>query len=519
MTRTVGDRGVLLEFADNEHVHAATRAARQLYGDLLEEVVAGHETLLLVWRDGSVVPDVAELARERVSFTPSTDDSDDPSVAVVRVIYDGADLNDVASRLGVTRDGIVDLHSEAEYVVAFMGFSPGFPYLLAAGTAGDVAPLLAAPRLASPRTQVPAGSVAIAAGYCGIYPQVSPGGWNLLGHTDAVLFDPERAQPALLEPGMRVRFTAVEMADRPEPRGDLPPLRGSGSTQVEVVSPGAFTTIQDLGRPGWAHVGVPPSGAADPAALALANQLVGNDPGAPALETTLVGPRLRALEETVVAITGAPVGGVAMHTAIRLRCGEELRTGTARSGLHSYIAFAGGIDVPLVLGSAATDVLTGLGPAPLAAGDRLSLSSPARVTGTSGAKGTLSCAFGPRSAEGSDGVTELPILWGPREDWFTAQARETLISTEFTVTPASNRIGLRLSGPRLQHAHSGELPSEGLVAGAIQVPPDGQPILLLNDHPTTGGYPVIAVVSSAAICRAGQLRPGQRIRFAAADHG
>jgi biotin-dependent carboxylase-like uncharacterized protein len=284
-------------------------------------------------------------------------------------------------------------------------------------------------------------------------------------------------------------------------------------TTVEVISPGALTTIQDLGRPGWAHIGVPRSGAADRESLKLANQLVGNDHGAAALETTLTGPTLHAGGDTVVALTGAPVGNVPMNTPIELRADEVLKLGAARRGLRTYIAFRGGIDVPLVLGSAAADVLTGLGPAPLARGDVL------RIGAATGGRAIGAPARVPPPPDDVPQEPTLHTILGPRDDWFTSEALERLTTAQFTVTPSSNRVGLRLEGPKLDRTRAGELPSEGLVAGAIQVPPSGQPIMLLADHPTTGGYPVIAVVHSADLALAGQLRPGQRLRFAAAIAG
>jgi KipI family sensor histidine kinase inhibitor len=206
--RPVGDHAVLLELDDNASVHAAARIARARLGHQLSEIVPGDRTLLLVWPDGSTVSDISELALERASSEISDDDAARPEAVVIPVRYDGADLEAVAAQLALSSKGVVELHSGTVYSVAFVGFSPGFPYLVA--DAGDEAlRLLELPRLATPRTEVPVGSVAVAAGYCGIYPRSSPGGWNLLGRTDVVLFDAERAAPALLEPGARVRFEAV----------------------------------------------------------------------------------------------------------------------------------------------------------------------------------------------------------------------------------------------------------------------------------------------------------------------
>ena len=284
-------------------------------------------------------------------------------------------------------------------------------------------------------------------------------------------------------------------------------------TQIEVIAPGALTTVQDLGRPGWAHIGVPRSGAADRPALRLGNRLIGNDEGAPGLETTLSGPQLRVDGPTVVALTGAPADAavgdrpVPMHRAFALEPGDVLKVGTARAGLRTYITFRGGIDVPLVLGSAATDLLTGLGPARLAPGETL------RVGAAWGGRTSGTPALQPPPVPELPRFPHLQILVGPRNDWFTAESVQRLGAEPFTLNHASNRIGLRLDGPRLDRARPDELPSEGLVPGAIQVPPDGRPILLLADHPTTGGYPVIAVVISEDLPIAAQLRPGQQLRF------
>lgn len=215
--RRVGDHAVLLELPDNASVHAAARAARDRFGDQLVEVVPGHCTVLLVWDEGredaaAFMSSLNALAELASAFKEDMNASgNEPSeVVTIPVRYDGADVQAVAARLGLSGETVVELHSAAVYTVAFMGFSPGFPYLIAAGRGGgedgEVERLLAVPRLETPRTEVPAGSVAVAAGYCGIYPRSSPGGWNLLGRTEVALFDAERDPPALLEPGTRVRF-------------------------------------------------------------------------------------------------------------------------------------------------------------------------------------------------------------------------------------------------------------------------------------------------------------------------
>src|SRR5579875_3034739 len=214
-------------------------------------------------------------------------------------------------------------------------------------------------------------------------------------------------------------------------------------TSVTVLAPGALTTIQDLGRPGWAHIGVPRSGAADRESLRLANRLVGNADGAAALETTLMGPRLRFDGPATVALTGAPVEARAgdrhlpMNEPVTLEAGEDLRVGTARRCLRTYVAFGGGIDVPLVLGSAATDLLTGLGPDPLTRGDSL------RLRGDRGGRAIGPPAPYPPPTPGLPHLPRLQVVLGPRSDWFTPASITRLLTGEFTVSQASNRIGVR----------------------------------------------------------------------------
>ncbi|MFF7780597.1 biotin-dependent carboxyltransferase family protein [Streptomyces tanashiensis] len=278
---------------------------------------------------------------------------------------------------------------------------------------------------------------------------------------------------------------------------------------VAVVRAGALTTVQDLGRPGFAHLGVPRSGALDPAALRLVNRLAGNGEDAAVLETTVDGCALRPRCAVTVVVGGAPcpvrVDGrpAAWGTTVRVGAGSVLEIGAAARGLRSYVAFGGGIAVPPVLGSRSTDLLSGLGPAPLADGVVLPLGAASAV------RGSVDAAPWP----GPPDELVLRVRPGPRDDWFTAEALRTFTTRAYRVSPASNRIGLRLEGPALERAVPGELASEGMVLGAVQVPPDGRPVVFLADHPTTGGYPVVAVVREPDLGAAAQAVPGTPVRF------
>ena len=279
---------------------------------------------------------------------------------------------------------------------------------------------------------------------------------------------------------------------------------------LEVLDPGPLTTVQDAGRPGLAHLGVPASGALDRPSARLANRLVGNEVQAALLECTVSGPTLRAGPGgALVAVTGAPapvhVAGRACDVGVALwvPAGEVLRVGPATAGLRSYIAVRGGLQVEPVLGSRSYDVLSGLGPAPLAAGQRLPVGP---------ACGTVPAADVVPPPD-LDAEPLLPVVLGPRDDWFAPDAVVLLTAARWTVTADSNRIGVRLAGPPLARRRHEQLPPEGVVTGSVQVPADGQPVLFLADHPTTGGYPVLAVVDEDALPAAAQARPGTTLRF------
>ncbi|AOW95069.1 allophanate hydrolase [Rhodococcus sp. WMMA185] len=280
---------------------------------------------------------------------------------------------------------------------------------------------------------------------------------------------------------------------------------------LEIVRTGPLTTVQDRGRPGYASIGVGESGAADRFAHDCANRLVGNHSDAATLEVTLGGLAVRASGAVSIAVTGArtPVTvnsePCSDYTMLHLKSGDLLELAYASEGLRSYISVRGGFDVPAVMGSRSTDTLSWIGPDPVAEGDRLPVGTEAGDWPAD--------EFVPPPA-----TPENPLMMqaspGPRDDWFTPASVAALFRETWTVSSDTNRVGARLHGPGpLHHSITDELPSEAMVAGALQVPPDGRPILFLADHPVTGGYPVIAVVAEADLPAAAQLRPGHRVRF------
>lgn len=290
--------------------------------------------------------------------------------------------------------------------------------------------------------------------------------------------------------------------------------RRTAAGAVRVVDPGPLTTVQDLGRRGWAHLGVPRAGAVDRAAAALANRLVGNAPEAALLETTMGGVVLETLSAVTLAVTGAEcdvlVGEVHARAgaALTVRRGTTVRVGPARRGARSYVALRGGLEVDPVLGSRSTDTLAWVGPPRPGAGDVLPV-------GREGGEVPAGEAW-PAGDLGSPLV--LRIMRGPRADWLPDAQWAALDGSSLTVGAHSDRVGLRLHGASLER-REGEVPSEGIVLGSVQLPPSGELVVFLADHPTTGGYPLVGVVDDRDLDRCGQLRPGEQVVVRVMEEG
>lgn len=497
-----------------------------LYERLQQSPIAGVTSLVPAARTllVSFAPEriaAGELARRLLAQPLTASDHIQGERIEIPVHYDGEDLDDVARLLDLTTDEVIRRHGEHDYRVAFCGFAPGFAYL-ADGAGFDV------PRRPTPRTSIPAGAVALADTFSGIYPTASPGGWQLIGTTPLDMWDIKRTPPALLQPGMWVRFIATdtppERTSVPVSAIDMAPLDTTTddapvqTPTLEVIHPGLQTLFQDLGRLGQTAQGVSMAGAMDKGALRTANRMVGNPSDAAALEVTLGGLKLRCHRPALIGLAGAPLtvsilteaGKTLTHASdrpIELAPGDVLTLDTPSAGLRSYLALRGGFEVPPVLGSRSTDTLAKLGPRPLARGDQL---RAARLPATALSLDTPELPELPRAGQ----TVTLDIVMGPRSDWFTARSLDTLCAQSWEVTTQSDRVSLRLQGEQaLERTDDAELPSEGTVTGAIQVPTNGQPVLFLADHPLTGGYPVIACVADYHLDLAGQIPVDARIRF------
>ncbi|MEO7797404.1 MAG: 5-oxoprolinase subunit PxpB [Opitutaceae bacterium] len=418
----------------------------------------------------------------------------------------GPDLPTVARHTALSPAEVIKLHGEGDYMVHAIGFSPGFPYL------GGLAPALHAPRLATPRVRVAAGSVGIGGAQTGVYPLSTPGGWQLIGRTPLKLFDHRRATPSLLQIGDRVKFRAITaeefiaaesvVVETPEVTRQSPHV---SAARVRVLRGGMLTTVQDLGRLGHRAEGVPLTGAADPVAMRVANWLVGNEENAATLEFTLVGPELEFLADAVVALGGAAFDEFPRWQPVQVPAGTRLKFGAARAGCRGYLAIAGGFDVETVLGSAGTYLRAafgGFGGRALRDGDEIAWHAQTRQV-TSGWR------IDQRVLPAYGSAPTLRVVRGAQAE----PLLDALLTGEFTVTPRSDRMGLRLAGPSMPRGEMKELVSTAVAPGTIQVPADGRPIILLADAQTIGGYPQVAHVITVDLPLAAQLRPGDRLRF------
>jgi KipI family sensor histidine kinase inhibitor len=533
--REAGDSALLLQVGEptivpesNARAIAIARAIRQRAVPGVRDVVSTFRSVAVFFDPLST--DVASVAAV-LHEAAGADLSEEPGRVVdVPVVYGGdtgPDLAEVAAFAGCTPEAVVERHAFKPYRVYMLGFLPGFPYM------AHVDPTIAAPRHAQPRLRVAAGSVGIAGAQTGIYPRESPGGWQIIGRTSATLFDPTQTPPALFAPGDQVRFVPVD--DRAltartstvrEPGRVLDAGRAGPrrtSRFITVLRPGLLTTVQDSGRWGYQSLGVPVAGPMDHASHRLANVIVGNSPGAATLEATLVGPELRMEQETFVALTGADlratVDGAAapLYTPVHCHQDSVLRFGERRGGTRAYVAFDGGVAPEPVLGSRATHVLSGLGGIDgraLKPGDRLTLGEKTKP----GLIASRAVRITPRWPGGG---ARLRVLPGPQADYFDRSALDALQRLHFTISPQSDRMGYRLAAPgdRLPATAlipgrvRGEMISDVTFMGGLQIPPSGDPILLMADRQTTGGYPQLAVVITADLPVAGQLGPGDWIEF------
>ena len=503
---------LLVELNDLDETLALLAALQAVPLPGMKELVPAARTLMIGFApEETSAEEIAAGVAARDLVAPLAREA---TLVEVPVRYDGEDLEEVAAITGLSVDEVIRRHSAATYMVAFCGFAPGFGYLVG----GD--PALQVPRRKTPRTRIPAGSVALAGAFTGVYPQNSPGGWQIIGTTPVKMWDITRNPPAYFQPGYQVRFTDLaKVKTQLQAVAVASPVAIDEAGAFKILSAPLPPLFQDLGRFGQTGQGVSASGALDRGAFKAANRVVGNDEAAVCLELMGGGFSFRVQAAAVIALTGAPCG-ISIRTEtgrmlpgqpyapIALEPGDVVSLAAPARGMRYYLAVRGGFEVETILGSAATDTLAIVGPAPVQAGQTLKVKPASGLRAVS-----LDEAPEFEFPKAGDEVT-LDLVMGPRPDWFTAAALETLATEAWVVTPQSNRVGIRLDGEGiLERSRTEELPSEGTVTGAVEVPANGKPLLFLADHPLTGGYPVIGAVAEYHLDLAGQVPVGAKIRF------
>ncbi|KQS75534.1 allophanate hydrolase [Rhizobium sp. Leaf384] len=508
---------LLVELADLQETLAlfASLEAEPVSG--IVDLVPAARTLMIRFQASSSTPQA--LAREVATRDLSARIAPSDKRVDIPVRYEGEDLADVAELTGLSVDEVIRRHVDSAFTVAFCGFAPGFGYLVG----GD--PALQVPRRQSPRTRIPAGSVALAGAFSGVYPQESPGGWQIIGVTPEKMWDLSRDPPALFQPGYHVQFydlakRSYSVASPISPKTVVASNADAGGVSFTVLAAPMPALFQDAGRFGQTGQGVSSAGALDQGAYRAANRVVGNPPGKTCLELTLGGFSVSVSGRTVIGITGAPcpieirdvegrVQQAETYRPISLEPGDVVTLGEPARGMRSYLSVRGGFDVTPILGSTSTDTLAIVGPDPVIKGAVLKAGTD--MAGLEAVSIEETAAFVHPAA---NDIVTLDVVLGPRSDWFTEAGLDALSSQVFHVTPQSNRVGIRLAGDTpLERRDKAELPSEGTATGAIQVPHSGQPVLFLADHPLTGGYPVIATVADYHLDLAGQIPVNARIQF------
>lgn len=463
----------------------------------IRDLVSSFDSLAVHFdpRDGEAVMDWLKSI-EIPTTLKDVETSDRTHVIPLRY---GNDLDKVAKKLGRTMDEVIRLHSSATYTVAAIGFSPGFPYLIGLPKGLHI------PRLDTPRP-VSAGSVAIAGDQAGIYPFNSQGGWHLIGQTSLTLFDPQNDPPSLLAPGDQVKFSAVESLPSCITISKSPSAKAHGA--IEIIEAGPLTSVQDLGRHGYQSMGVTPGGAMDPIAAKVANALLGNSENHALLECAMLGPVLKFHRPCSIAMLGW--SDHRCGRPIEMAAGEVLDLRLPTIGTYGYLAFAGGIDVPPVLGSRSTDLRAKFGGHH---GSRLQIGDHLEI-------GEAPC--GPRRADwhirwpydhAKGRTLILRFIRGMQSDWFNPSSLESFVSAEFHISSKSDRVGMRLDGPQMTRVTDAEMVSQAVVRGSIQVPPDGTPIVLMAECQTIGGYPQIGHVISADLPKLARTSTSTSLRF------
>ncbi len=471
---------------------------------------------------------MAQAVLEKMDCAEDSAKNEHSRLVKIPVCYEdddfAPDLADVAKNAHLTPSEVIKIHSEKEYLIYMLGFLPGFAYL------GGLDKRLETPRLTTPRTKINAGSVAIGGSQTGLYPVDSPGGWRIIGRTPLKVFDPERETSFLYAAGDRIKFEPITRQEYDSFSEEQWLIKNGFATGhdeakkrqrfvctggIKILDGGMQTTVQDLGRKGFEKYGIGESGAMDKKSFALANSLVGNKKNAACLETTLKGPDISFTTDCVFAITGANLNAqldgslVPMNTAVKCRAGSVLKCGFAGNGLRSYIAFKGGVIVPLVFNSSSTNVKSRMGGyfgRKLASGDELALGDNFRL------QTQVQAPTSGQSQTQQTEILKIKVVKGAQFDFFSEQSVAIFTQNTYTVSPESDRMGIRFTGESLNCGKT-DIISDSIAFGAVQITSAGLPVVMAADRQTTGGYAKIAAVTKESMNKLAQAVPGTKIKF------
>jgi KipI family sensor histidine kinase inhibitor len=504
----VGDE---ISLGCNAKVHRLFAALSKMEG--VDEVTPAYASLAARVNPTSTKVASVVRAAEKAWVGKAADEAKGRLVKVPVCYEEGfaPDLGWVAKNAGLKTEEVIVLHSSKEYTCMMLGFSPGFVYL------DEVDPKIKADRLETPRTKVQAGSVGIAGAQTGIYGLETPGGWRLIGRTPLTMFNAHASPPTPVGPGDRVKFERISAEEFKfvKKAAAAPPSFMAGNPVLEVRQPGLFSTVQDMGRPGFRHLGVPGSGGLDVLSQSQSNYVVGNPGSSPAIEVMGGFFSVKALADVVVAVTGGDceltVGGrkAETYSPLLLREGDELAMGRT-TGLLNYLSVAGKLAIESVMGSCSTYSIGGFGGysgRALKAGDMLGvegLSDHVLMRSVPASARTLSSGDPIEAVRGSLGDSEPATGNAP-------------FGSEFMVSEVSDRTGYRLKCSQRIPGARGQVLTYPTYPGYLQIPPDGSPIVLQRDCPTTGGYQLAAAILPSEMGRFSQLKPGAKVRFEEVD--
>ncbi len=540
----IGDHSVLIDFSKSNQVlkdiHELSKLLFANKPSWAAEIVPGLDSLVVQLQyelnDPKQIRQTAFTDLEKIGkqLEKRTKGKTYPTkIHRIQVCYHpdvALDLIAIAQVCKLSPEQVVNLHKSSTYTVDILGFMPGFAYF------SGLNPKLQLPRLASPRPAVPKGSVAIAELQTAIYPRTTPGGWNIIGRSPNTLFDIEQNPPGLFMAGDHMQIEEIsldalqKLEQKNQPKEIIRTL-DTNKANIEVIQPGTFSTIQDDPRSGLSHWAVGPGGACDLPSLHLANALVGNTLEMAAIEMTSSGPSLLFNTPTCVAWVGAHCEGVVNGQRIPgnrpawLASGSTLKFTSLEPGFRTILAIGGGLNLPNILGRAGSHISADIGPKRLEKGDLLQLKDPKAPLKSSFLKNLLKeddlpcfpkwhirSPFIPTSP-----ITPIYCLAGPHLTFLTAKERELFWSTTWTVSKQSNRMGLRLEGDFKIKKDLPNIPSQAIAFGTVQFPPSHEPIVMLAEHQTTGGYPRLAEVIRSNLRRLAQAKPGSKIQLIPID--